>query len=170
MIATRPPDRLASNARDVWNPTKPASYIMASSNSPEPGPSRLQNRPDRADGREDRAVLEAAAKERSLGDWYDRPKISGGMSPRSTARTSARKARLRQDSEEQVPEAAQTRSPGLTTAMSEEELPPSIELSWGVDPANAVNQVLDEVTIEPGGEPTAVDEAKKDRRVCGLFS
>jgi hypothetical protein len=54
--------------------------------------------------------------------------------------------------------------------MSEEELPPSIELSWGVDPANAVNQVLDEVTIEPGGEPTAVDEAKKDRRVCGLFS
>jgi len=169
-IASRPPDRLTSNARDVLNPTRPIGSIMTSTNSPEPGPSRLQHRSDRTDGREERAVVETSAKDRSLGDWYDRPKISGGMSPRSTARTSARKARLRQDSEEHASEAAQSRSPGSTTAMSGEELLPSVEFSWGTDVVNAVDQVLDEVAIEPGGEPTAVDEAKKDRRVCALFS
>jgi len=166
-IATRPPDRFAPNARDVLNPTRPVGYVMASSNSPEPGPSRLQHRSDRVAEREDRAVIEATARDIPLGDWFEQTKIPGGMSPRSTARTSARKARLRQDCEEQVPEAAQARSPVLTTAMSGEELPPSSQLFSGAEVDHPVDQLLDEITIEPGGEPTAVDEAKKDRRVRG---
>lgn len=51
--------------------------------------------------------------------------------------------------------------------MSGEELPPSSQLFSGAEVDHPVDQLLDEITIEPGGEPTAVDEAKKDRRVRG---